>query len=112
MRRRFNVDCHPGRTGTCEALEIFLGLSHHHVNIERKRCELPYRCDHLFAERDVRYEAPVHDVEMDQVSAAIDAHCDVVGESGEISAEYRRSYPRVHRAAPEAVGERLTESTR
>ena len=82
------------------------------MHVERQLAQLPHCLDHFRAEREVRNELPVHDVDMKPVGASGLAHGDVVGELREIRAQQRRrdadalhlavtrARPRAHRRVP------------
>src|SRR5690606_12050337 len=64
-----------------------LRLDHHQVHVERERREAPDRLDDLGAVGEVRDETAVHDVDVDPVGAALDAHGDLVAQPGEVGAQ-------------------------
>ena len=62
----------------------------HEVNVERPLRVRPHSCDERRAERDVRDEMAVHDIEMERVSAARFRGSDRVAQRREICTEERR----------------------
>ena len=92
VRRDFSVNRESARPGPREVLELILRLHHHQMYVDGQGCQSPNRLDHLRAEREVRNEAPVHDVDMNDIRTACFASRNVVGETGEVGAENRWGY--------------------
>src|SRR5678815_4880303 len=92
VRRDFRVNREPARPGPREILEVLLGLHHHQMYVDGEGRQSPYRLDHLRAEREVRDEAAVHDVDVNDIRTARFALRDVLGEAGEVGAENRWGY--------------------
>src|SRR5205809_5588988 len=77
--------------GPGEVLEIAFGLDDHQMHVDRLRRRLAHRLDDNRADRDVRYETPVHHIDMDPVSPRLVNCPDLVGEPAEIGGQDRRS---------------------
>src|SRR4051794_14178646 len=102
MRRGLGVDRHSVRAGSNKVVEVPLRLYDHEVNVERQPGELTHGLDDLRTEREVRYEATIHDVDVNPVGASGLAHRDLIGELREVGAEDRRSNTNTHGARPGA----------
>src|SRR4051812_14318323 len=90
MRRDLGVNGEPARASVGEVVEVLLRLDDHQMDVDRQRREPSYRLDHLRAEGEVRNEAAIHHVDVNDVRAAGLAARDLVAESGEVRAENGR----------------------
>ena len=64
-----------------------LRLDDHEVHVERQRGAPAHRLDDLRAEREIRHELAIHDVDVNPVGAAGLAHRDLVAQASEVGAQ-------------------------
>ena len=93
------------RAGRDERLEVAFGFNHHQVYVERDGCNAVERFDDRQANRDVGHEAPIHDVDMQQVGAVMLHGPHGVPKRSEVSRQNGRGDPDVR-----ANRHRLTSS--
>ena len=101
-----DLDVHGDHGGTRRGkrFDVPVRVGDHQVNIQRDLRDPLQRSDHRWADRDVRHEVAVHDVDMDQISAAPLHGGDRRSEGGEIGRQDgRRDLHRYLR-----TGQRLT----
>src|SRR5688572_6290041 len=91
MRRNLRMNRKSVRARAGKIIEIFLRLNHHEVDIDRQRRESTHRFDHFRPERQVRDEAAVHHVDVNEIGTAGLAAGDFVREPSEVRAENGRS---------------------
>ena len=87
MGTRFDVHCDDVSTGVDEHLEKVVGIGDHEVNIDGSLCGGAHSLDDEGADRDVRNEVTVHDVDMNPISARGHDISNVVGQSTEVGGE-------------------------
>ena len=90
VRRGLDMDGQHRRARLGEALEVLLRFHDHEVHVERQRGEPSAGLDDLGAERQVRHEAAVHDVDVQPVGAAGLDHGELIGEAGEVDGQQGR----------------------
>ena len=73
VARALHVHGEPVRSRVGEGLEIATGLRDHEMRLERKAGHPTKRADDDRADRDVRHEVPVHDVDVNPVRPAASA---------------------------------------
>ena len=103
-----DLDVHGAAVGSCvaERLQVLGGVVHHQVAVEVEVAVAPDPLQHHRADREVGHKVPVHHVDMEHVGFGPDAVY-LVGQTGEVSREYRRrdAHPARHpaRASPGRV---------
>ena len=81
-------------------VDVAAGLADHQVGVERDLGPRPQRLDRLRAERQVRDEVGVHDVEVDAIRAGTGHAPNGVGEVAEVGVEDARGDARAPGATP------------
>ena len=71
-------------TGPGEVVQVTLRFDDHQMHIDGLCRRFPYGFDHDRPDRDVRHEAPVHDINMDPVSARGVHRPHLIGQPAEI----------------------------
>src|SRR5262245_8200677 len=89
MRARLDVDGDLVGAGGREIGQVALGLHDHQVDIEGQAGSLTDRLYHHGADREVRHEPAVHDVDVEQVGPGGLDLGDIVGEGSEVCGEDR-----------------------
>src|SRR5580765_6814326 len=87
MDTGFLMDGNPSDAGFRECGDEFVGLFDHQVAIERDPGDLAKRGDHGRADRKIRNEMAVHDVDVENSGSALDGGLRFFAESCEISRE-------------------------
>jgi len=90
MDTSFLMHRNPIDAGFGECGDEFVGLFDHQVTIEGDPRDLAKRGDHGRADRKVRNEMAVHDVDVNHGRAALDGAGNLLAEVGEICREYGR----------------------
>ena len=95
-RGRADLDVHRAavRTRQVERLEVASGLAHHQVAVEEPIAVVAQRRDDRRADREIRHEVPVHDVNVQPVGLGVDL-TNAGAEVAEVRREYRRSEAKV-----------------
>ena len=104
MRQHFDVDRDHRRAGLGEGVDVAIGIGDHQVDVERHRRDPLERPDDRRADRDVRHEVAVHDVDVNQVGAAALDGRDRVAEGREVGREDRRRDQHAHRLTSIEIG--------
>src|SRR5262245_24869324 len=89
MRTGFEMDRDHIGPGRHELGDIALGLHDHQVDVEGQACALADRRHDGRADRDIRYESPVHDIDVKLIGAGGLDTRDVGAERGEVGREDR-----------------------
>src|SRR6185437_13628342 len=89
-RGRFRLDKKMIGTGLSEGREIALRRDDHQVYIKWLLRAASYRLDDHWADRDIRHEAAVHDVDMDPVGSRRIDGANLLGKTPEIRRQDRR----------------------
>ena len=97
MRRHFHVHRQHICPGVHEVVQVTVWLLDHQVHIERACGDPLDGADDRLADRDVRDEVAVHDVDMNLVGAAPFRRGDRVAQNGEIRRENGGRDPDRHR---------------
>jgi hypothetical protein len=84
LRCRFNVNRQYVGAGFRETVEIVFRIHDHQMHVDRHLREFAARFDDLRAERQIRHEDAVHDIDVQPVGAACFEHRDVVLQSRKI----------------------------
>src|SRR5437870_9193267 len=85
VARALHVHGEPVRSRVGEGLEIATGLRDHEMRLERKAGRPTKRADDDRADRDVRHEVPVHDVDVNPVRTRRLSLGDLLTEAREVS---------------------------
>ena len=75
--------------GVGKGLEIRIAGCDHEVHVEHLPGVRAKRLDHAGADRDVRHEMPIHDVDMDPVGTGCIDRAHLLAEPGKVGGEYR-----------------------
>jgi len=100
MGVRFDVDGHDIGAGGDEALDPAIGIDDHQVNVDRQSGGATDRFDQWQADRDIGYEDPVHNVDVNEIRTGGFGGVELLAEPEKIGGENRRSDPdgaRLHR---------------
>ena len=93
MPARFRVKGDVARTGFREIRHESVDGLHHEMNVDRRLdTVIPERLANHGANREIRDEMIVHDIEMHDVGTGIQHGADIVAEACEVGGKYRRSY--------------------
>ena len=96
--------------GFGKRLKIAFGLDDHQVHIERLRGRAAHGIDDRGAERDVRHEPAVHDVDVDPIGAGLIDRANFLAEPPQIGGkDGGRDHDRLHDALGSAERSRAAE---
>ncbi len=90
VRASLRVDAYDVRTGLCKGGNERVGRRDHQMHIQHGRHMRADRLHQWRPKGEVRYEMPVHHIDMHPVAALCFDRADFHAETGEVGAEYRR----------------------